>query len=168
MVIGNSLNLTIRPFNKLTKKEVEKMKVKDVMMVKFPHVRKGMTLKEVSTLLSTRRMAGLPVVDEKGKVVGVVMREDLLHLFVPEEVAFLKGMPPDKREPQSLFEVEGDFLHVEDIMRKARKTISPNAEIVKAAVEMQKEGVEVLPVVQQKKLKGILTSNQLYKAFFEK
>ena len=144
------------------------MKVKDVMLVDFPHVRRGMTLKEVVGLFTRKGMAGLPVVDEKGKVVGVIMREDILHLYVPKEAGLLKGMPPGKREPQSLFQVEGEFLQVEDIMRKEDRTITPNTGLVQAAVKMQKEGMEVLPVVQQKKLLGLLTSNQLYKAFFRK
>lgn len=144
------------------------MKVKDVMLVDCPSVHKGMTLKKVASLFTRKGMAGLPVVDERGKVVGVVMRDDLFHLFVPEELGLLRGIPHDNREPQSLFAREADFLHVEDIMRKAEKTIPPNMGVLQAAVKMKSEGVEVLPVVQQKKLLGVLTTTQLCKAFFEK
>jgi len=144
------------------------MKVKDVMLVNYPNVHKGMTLKKAASLFTKKGMSSLPVVDEKGKVLGVLMREDLIQLFVPEELSLLRGMPPGRREPQSLFEREADYLHVEDIMRKAKKTIPPTMGVLQAAVKMQREGLEVLPVVQQKKLLGLLTYTQLCKAFFEK
>src|SRR5438045_9209893 len=55
------------------------MRVEDVMTKDVVAVGPEATLKEVARLLAEDGMSGLPVVDDDGRVVGVVSEEDVLY-----------------------------------------------------------------------------------------
>ena len=52
--------------------------VRDVMTTSVVAVRKDASFKEMAAMLSSRRISAFPVVDEAGRVVGVVSEGDLL------------------------------------------------------------------------------------------
>ena len=58
------------------------MNVKDVMTSDVVTVRPETSLKDVAAILTERRISGLPVVDEEGRLVGIVTRADLVRAFV--------------------------------------------------------------------------------------
>ncbi len=60
--------------------DVKVLKAKDIMTKKVITVDKEATLEEVGSLLLHNRINHLPVV-EKGKVVGMIEREDLLRAY---------------------------------------------------------------------------------------
>ena len=55
------------------------MRVHSAMTADVVTVRPEVTLREVAKLLTERRISGAPVVDEGGRVVGVVSEADLLR-----------------------------------------------------------------------------------------
>jgi len=52
--------------------------VKDVMTTRVVAVRKGASYKDIAALLTEHRVSAFPVVDDEGKVIGVVSEADLL------------------------------------------------------------------------------------------
>ena len=52
--------------------------VKDVMTTEVVVVRRGATFKEMAAALRRFRVSALPVVDDDGKVIGVVSEADML------------------------------------------------------------------------------------------
>ena len=55
-----------------------KTTVKDVMTTQVVAVRRGATFKEMAAALRRFRVSALPVVDDDGKVIGVVSEADML------------------------------------------------------------------------------------------
>jgi CBS domain-containing protein len=119
-------------------------------------------LKEVARLLVTRRISGVPVLDDDGTVLGVVSEADIL---VKE-----RGRPGG-----SLFERVLDLgtasekygaRDAADAMTTPAVTIRPTRSVSEAAALMLERGVNRLPVVDPHgKLVGIVTRADLVRAF---
>ena len=52
--------------------------VRDVMTTRVVAVRKDASFKDIAALLAEHRVSAFPVVDDEGKVIGVVSEADLL------------------------------------------------------------------------------------------
>ncbi|MEW6189775.1 MAG: CBS domain-containing protein [Actinomycetota bacterium] len=55
------------------------MKAKDIMTKNVIAVKRDATVEEIVTLLLEHKISGVPVVDDKYEVIGVVTEEDLLY-----------------------------------------------------------------------------------------
>ena len=55
------------------------MKARDVMVSPVITVRPSASVKEVAKIFLERRISAVPVVDDQGKIVGIVSEGDLLH-----------------------------------------------------------------------------------------
>ncbi len=124
----------------------------DKIVTLFPHD----TFQEAVTLMANRPFRHFPVVEEDGKLVGVVSDRDLLRALA--------------RAP--------DWLKttVADVMNKAEmKTVQPESPLSVAVVEMMKHRINCLPVVDgEGKACGIVTTTDVLRmyqpiqAFFER
>ncbi len=133
-------------------------------------ITRDMTLREVAETFATQGVEGLPVVDDEGRVLGMVTRRDLLRLFIPEyldmfdDLSFVEHF--GELEPESFFAAEGKLFLVEDIMSRSFASLSPESSLLKAAVTMDREGSNALLVLSDRKLMGVVTRGDLYQAFF--
>jgi len=124
----------------------------------------------VLKLLEENHISGLPVVNEDGKVVGVVSEADLLFkerpLRMPLYLTFLGGiiyLEPLDKFLQQLKKTLG--ILVQDVMTPDPITITPDAPVPWAANLMLEKRINRLPVVDDKgKLIGIITRNDLLRA----
>jgi CBS domain-containing protein len=139
------------------------MKVTDVMNRDVVVVSPRMPLKDVARVLVNRHFSGVPVVDDDGKVLGVLSEADILA---------------KERGPGSASSIFGRALELEtwgqkheardagDAMTAPAVTISPQRSVAEAASLMLDRGVNRLPVVDaDKKLVGIVTRADLVRAF---
>jgi CBS domain-containing protein len=55
------------------------MKARDVMVFPVITVKPSSSVKEVATTLLERRISAVPVVDDQGKLVGIISEGDLMH-----------------------------------------------------------------------------------------
>jgi CBS domain-containing protein len=140
------------------------MQVKNVMTKRVVTVGPRTLLKDVARLLVSKRVSGLPVVDEDGSVLGVVSEGDIL---VKE-----RGRPGRGSLLDHLLEVDGQqpLKHsardAADAMTSPAITIRPERPIAEAAGLMLDRCVNRLPVVDHKgKLVGIVTRADLVRAF---
>jgi CBS domain-containing protein len=140
------------------------MQVKDVMTKDVVTVQPRTPLKDVAQVLVERRIAGVPVVDEDGTVVGVVSEGDIL---VKER---------DRNGAGSLFghffdlddsdRAKHDARDAADAMTAPAVTIRPSRPLAEAASLMLDRGVNRLPVVDRNgRLVGIVTRADLVRAF---
>ena len=88
---------------------------------------------------------GSIVITDNGMVVGIVTKGDVLRR------AFLKGVDPKS-------------LPVKKIMSTPPVTISPAATLEEASKLMNEKRISKLPVVENGKLVGIITSTDIIKA----
>lgn len=144
--------------------------VKDVMVVDPITVKPSDSVETVLKLLEEKHISGLPVVDEEGKVVGVVSEADLLFkekpIRMPLYLTFLDSIiylePLDKFR-QQLKKSLG--VLVEDVMSSNPITISPDTSVSQAAELILNKRINRLPVVDgTERLVGIITRNDLLKA----
>jgi CBS domain-containing protein len=120
--------------------------------------------KEVAKLLTDRRVSALPVLDGKGRVVGIVSEADLL---LKEE--FPEG-PPDARLLQSRHRRETRAKAAggtaAELMTSPAVTIGPDASVPEAARLLHRHGIKRLPVLDPSgPLLGIVSRGDLLKVF---
>jgi CBS-domain-containing membrane protein len=119
--------------------------------------------KEIAGLLAEYRISALPVVDEAGRLVGVVSEADLLlkETFTSDDGPHLLDSGRTRRE-----RAKAGALLARDLMTSPAVAISPLAEITEAARLMHDMKVKRLPVVDGDGLVvGIVTRGDLLRVF---
>ena len=138
--------------------------VKDLMTTQVVTVGPAAAFKKIAARLAEHRVSAVPVVDDDGRVLGVVSEADLL---LKEEFT-----DPDQDLP--LFWTERRRLErgkaagttARDLMSVALVSISPDATVAEAARRMHAAGVKRLPVVGEGgRLVGIVSRGDLLKVF---
>lgn len=125
------------------------MKIKDYMTCDVATLQDNASLAQASELMTQRRIRQIPVVDNSGSLLGIISKRDVYAASMSnqtENYERTKGM------------IEGR-LAVSDIMSKQVETISPDDELAAAAVKLQELRIGALPVVENGKLVGIISSS---------
>lgn len=136
--------------------------VGEVMNKDVITVGKGTGLDEVSRLLSEHRISGLPVVDDAGRVVGVISEADLICMARDSGHSFRDVLKHMLGEP--LHEHRAGN-RVEDIMSSPAITTTPTADIRAAARVMTERRIKRLPVVDDEgRLVGIISRADIVRA----
>jgi CBS domain-containing protein len=65
-------------------KKIGKLKVKDLMSKKVFFVKPEDTILEAARVMSKKDVRRLPVIDESGKLVGIISRTDILRALIKE------------------------------------------------------------------------------------
>jgi CBS domain-containing protein len=141
--------------------------VRDMMTRPVRSVRPETPLKEVARLLIEHRISGLPVVDDDGRVVGVISEGDLL---VKEQGADAIRRRPLARVFGESAETRGLLAKAEartagDAMTTPAITIDASRPIGVAAAMMVERKVNRLPVTEDDRLVGIVTRADVVRAF---
>jgi CBS domain-containing protein len=141
------------------------MKVRDAMTTDVASVSGETPLKEVAELLITRRISGVPVVDEQGALRGVVSEAD----FVTKEAGaegdrrswlhWLVGREPEHRRAVLEARTAGEAMTTPAI------TIDADRPLSEAAHRMAQHQVNRLPVVEDGRLVGIVTRADVVRAY---
>lgn len=115
------------------------------------------THRQAVELMRKHGFRRLPVLDAKGKLVGIVSYTDLL------------STAPSPATTLSVYEIYSllDKLTVEQIMSKPVITVQEDCDIAAAAKFMIENKIGCLPVMSADKLVGIITETDIYKAFVE-
>lgn len=145
------------------------MKVRDVMKKNVAVIRLGSSYEDAAELMYANRFSGLPVVDHKMNLVGIISEKDLFRAIFPryEEVAL--GPEEFRDSPQMEREIESlRSSPVENHMRRNVITVSPDAEIMRAGGLMLAHGIHRLPVVEKGRLVGIVTRKEIYGSILER
>ena len=121
-----------------------------------------MSFRDVVKVLRRRRVSGLPVVNEAGKLVGIVSEADLLNK--------VEKRPPDAYVLESrwhrLDRARAEALDVASVMSTEVVTVLPDCPISLAAREMHTRGFKRLPVVDKDgSLVGIVSRSDLLTVF---
>lgn len=133
------------------------MLVKDRMTIDPVTVTPETSFPEAFQLIRERGIRHLPVVDEEGKLIGVVARADLLHAT------------PSTTTTLSVFEM--NFLvanlHVREVMSTPPVTVSEDAPLEEAARVLVEKKIGCLPVMRDGELAGLITETDIFEVFVE-
>jgi acetoin utilization protein AcuB len=127
------------------------MLVRDIMTHNVVTVPSDTPLFEAEKLMEFHKIERLPIVD-KGKLVGLVTKDNLLKASPSDATSFSRG---------ELYYLLSK-LTVKEIMKKKVVTVSPDTSVEQAAAIAQKSRVGCLPVLEDGKVVGIVTTNDFF------
>ena len=146
------------------------MKARDAMVTEVITVRVETPVAEIVRLLTTHRISGVPVVDDAGRVLGVVGEDDV---FLHE-----RTLPFTEVRLPELFDqpVNPDSEHLDEAYARARgltagevmtrEVIAVDAEddLGQVAWRMTQEELEQAPVLEGGRLVGIIARSDVLRA----
>lgn len=139
-------------------------KIESVMTAKVVTATPSTPFRELVDLLERRRISALPVVDETGKLVGIVSEADLLVKEGYPHGGDDAGLIDALRHRQRFGKATGTCAA--DVMTRKVVTVPLGTEVATAARLMIRLGVKRLPVVDDRgRLEGIVTRGDLLKLF---
>lgn len=127
------------------------MLVRDIMTSNVITIPSDTPVLEAEQIMTFHRFERLPVVD-KGKLVGLVTKDNLLKATPSDATSFSRG---------ELYYLLSK-LTVKEIMKKKVVTVPPDTTVEQAAAIAQKNRVGCLPVVEGERVVGIVTTNDFF------
>jgi CBS domain-containing protein len=150
-------------------KEVKEMLAKDIMTSEVITVKAHDQVDEVARLLVDHQISGIPVIDEKRHVIGIVTEKDLIikasQLRVPfyvtlfDSIIFLENPIRFKNDLKKYTAV-----NVEDAMTEKVVVVEEDTEVSDVVRLMQNKRINRVPVVRHGELVGIITRNDVIKS----
>jgi len=123
-------------------------------------------LKEAGRVIFGSRIGSLPVVDGKGKFVGLVVEKDILRELYPSQKDLVEDYFREGSFEEMEKKVEETFrLKVEEVMTVNAEVIEEDVSVLKAASLMLMKRINVLPVVDSEGvLVGVLSSKDVFES----
>lgn len=140
------------------------MKIEDVMTRGVITVRPDAPIHEAARLMTEHRVSGLPVIDEAGRLVGIISEGDLILRQKPREVGGWWRFFFNDGERLAREYRKAVGTTVGEVMTTAVISVSPDLPISSAASVLDKRHVRRLPVVSNGTLLGIVSRGDLIKA----
>lgn len=112
---------------------------------------------EALQLMREKNVSRFPVLDKKGKLIGIVSEKELLYAS-PSPVTSL-----------SMHEITYllSKLTIDEVMTRKPITVAEDTPIEQAAILMMDNDVGALPVMRGQQVVGIITESDLFKTFIE-
>jgi CBS domain-containing protein len=144
--------------------------VADMMSRNPVVVKRETSLTEAIKILAERRISGLPVVDDSGKLVGIISETDLMwqetgvtppaYIMFLDSVIYLQNPATYERD---LHKALGQT--VGEVMSKDPITIAPDKSLRDAAKLMHDKNIHRLPILDSEgQVIGILTRGDIIRA----
>jgi CBS-domain-containing membrane protein len=117
--------------------------VKDIMTTRVISVRKDASFKDMAAMLRSSRISAFPVIDDAGRVIGVVSAGDLLvkEAVLAGGTSLLAALRHIREDDKAA------GVTAADLMTAPAVTIGPDASVADAARLMYDRRVKRLPVV---------------------
>ncbi len=150
------------------------IKVKDIMSTNIISVKPETEILEAARLLLENRFNGLPVVDDNGKVVGIICQSDLVaqqkSLPIPNLFTFLDGFIPLTSVKKMESEIQKiAAITVAEAMTLKPVTVRPDTGIEAVASLMADKKFHTLPVLDDDgNLVGIVGKEDLLRTIITK
>lgn len=134
------------------------MLIKDWMTREVITVTPDTSMLKASQILKEKNIRRLPVIDEQGKLVGIVTDRDI------KDASPSKATTLDVHELYYLL----SEIKVKDIMTPNPITIGIEDTVEKAAIRMLKKKIEGMPVIDEEgKVVGIITDTDIFKVLID-
>ena len=137
------------------------LKVKDIMTTEIITVSPDTEIVKATKLLLENRINGVPVLDETGRLVGILCQSDLIaqqrKLPIPSFFTLLDGLIPLISKKQIDKQVRKiAAVTVAEAMTPNPVTVQPDTNIEEVAALMVDRNFHTIPVVDEGELVGIV------------
>jgi CBS-domain-containing membrane protein len=147
---------------------------KDIMSTDLITVKKDTDIKTLSNLFIDKKINSVPVVDDEGKLIGIVSETDLVYqdasLHIPTVFSIFDSifyLQSSKHFKEDLNKITGS--KVKDIMTNKVLSIKENESIYDIASIITEKKFYSIPVVDDNnKLKGIVSRFDIIKSMTDK
>ena len=145
------------------------LKARDIMTRDVISVKKETSLKQLAEILSRNHINGAPVVDDDGRLIGVIAESDLVRkdkkLHIPTVVAlfdwvlYLESSKVMEKEIQRV-----NATVVGDLYEKNVVTVDEETPVDEIATIMTKKKIYTIPVMEGDRLVGIIGKGDIIRA----
>jgi len=144
------------------------LKAKDIMTTDVITVNQTTTIEDLAQILMEHKISGVPVIDDNGDLIGIVTENDLIsqnkRLHIPTVMrlfdAYVMLESPSKIEKEIK---KMAAITVNDIYVKKVITVTEDTQVEDIATIMSDKKVHLIPVVEGKKIRGIIGKMDLIK-----
>ena len=144
------------------------MFVHDVMNINATRVRAGTTIRAAVDILASTNASDLAVVDDGGRLLGVLSEGDLVRAVLPKMADLIeRGL--SLQDSYDVLEEKGHELAdqpIETLVISNPIVLSPQDNMQKAAALMASQNIRRLPVVENGKLVGTVSRADICRAVF--
>jgi len=135
------------------------MKVAEVMVTSVHSVGPEASVREVASMMLERRISGVPVVDDKGRILGIVSEGDLIRRPEIETdrapAGWLHVFLSDEERAREFVKSHG--RKVREVMTQPAICVAPDTPLAVVVRLMERHRVKRLPVVENGRLAGLVT-----------
>jgi len=145
------------------------MLVKDIMISDYITLSPKTTFFEAAKIFLNNKISGAPVLDETGKLVGVLSEKDLFRGLYPGYEKYYND-PDYYLSEKALHEAveEGKNKLVEEVMSKRIITANPDTPLLKIGGLMVATGMHRIPVVDTDgRVIGMVTRGDTYRKILQ-
>lgn len=145
------------------------VKAADIMTSKVLTVRRDTPLQEVSEVMASGGVAGVPVVEEDGSVAGVISEKDFLRRMGADETRSFMAVVAECLKGKGCVAVSIRAKTAEDIMTSPAITVREDTTVMEIADIFTKKGINRVPVINSEgHLVGIVSRADIVRAPFIK
>jgi len=143
----------------------------DIMTKEVITVQEDMTIEALGRIFIEKRISGAPVLDNKGKLVGVVTENDLVRknsrLHIPTVVRIFDAFVPlggNDRVEEEIRRISAS--KVSEICSRTLVTVAPDATLQDVSSLMFEKGVHLIPVLDAGRIVGIIGKIDIIRGMF--
>lgn len=146
------------------------MKIKNVMTRRVIKLKAEQTLRQAAKTFLKKKISGAPVVDKKGKIIGILSEKDIFKALHPSYQEFF-DFPEDFKDFEKLETLaikRLDKYQVKDIMQKKVIIADPDDPILSVGSLMLANNFNRVPVAKNGKIVGLVSRREIYHNIFKK
>jgi CBS domain-containing protein len=162
------INADVRALRRLilVQRKEPVMKASDVMVTNVITVKPASEVPEVAALLLTNHISGVPVVNDEGRLVGMISEGDLIWRreagTAHERPWWLRSLMG--RELLAAEFVREQSRRVGDLMTREVVSAGPDTPVAEIATLLERHRIKRVPIVQNGKVVGIVSRANLIQA----
>jgi CBS domain-containing protein len=142
------------------------MRAHQIMTKDVISVTPSTSIEDAARIMLQTHISGLPVLNQAGKLVGIVSQSDFLRR---SEIGTGRKRPAWLQFLIGPGRAAADFVHergrkVEDVMTQDPITVGEQTPLEELVALMEKKGIKRLPVMSGNRLRGIVTRSNLLQA----
>jgi MFS transporter, DHA2 family, lincomycin resistance protein len=145
------------------------MKVRDIMETDLVSINHEATYEDAVRLFNEKKITGCPVINDEGKLVGIVSYKDLMRILFPYYDSYYRSPELytdfDQRETKAS---EIGAHKISTFMSTCVYSTHPDMPLLHAGGMMLAHHIQRLPVLEEGRLVGLVTRTRILREIFRK